>query len=344
VLSGANTFVGTATISGGTLQIGAGGTTGTLGTGTAAVIDNATLAFNRSDSLTVANPISGSGVLNQIGSGTTILTGNNTYSGGTTISAGTLQVGNGGTSGSVGTGAVTNDGALVFNRSDALSVAAISGTGTVTQAGTGTTTLTGTNTYTGATNVNAGALLVNGSLASGSAVTVTGNGTVLGGSGTIGGAVTIGNNLDAPVLRGGTGATATGSLTVGNLTMNSGSIVQLALGPGGGTAHSTLALTGTYSFQSSQTFQFINLGATISTYQDIITGVTTDPGTTGTWQFDQNFNLGFAGFFSYDSVNNSIDLTLTAVPEPGTWAAATLALIGLLAHQRKRLKKILDRS
>src|SRR2546430_10252478 len=42
--------------------------------------------------------------------------------------------------------------------------------------------------------------------------------------------------------------------SVGNLTMNSGSFVQLALGTS--LSHSTLALTGTYSFQSNQAFQF----------------------------------------------------------------------------------------
>ena len=71
---------------------------GTLGTG--AVINNAALAFNRSDALTVANIISGTGTLTQTGTGTTTLTGTNTYTGGTTISAGTLQIGDGGTTGS----------------------------------------------------------------------------------------------------------------------------------------------------------------------------------------------------------------------------------------------------
>ena len=49
--------------------------------------------------------------MNQIGAGTTILTGNNTYTGGTTISAGTLQLGNGGTTGSI-VGNVIDNGTL----------------------------------------------------------------------------------------------------------------------------------------------------------------------------------------------------------------------------------------
>ena len=91
-LGGANTYTGSTTISGGTLQIGNGGTTGTLGTGP--VIDDAALRINRSDAITVANAISGSGTLTQAGSGTTTLSGGtgNTYTGLTTVSAGTLNL------------------------------------------------------------------------------------------------------------------------------------------------------------------------------------------------------------------------------------------------------------
>ena len=70
------------------------------------MIDNGVLSFNRSDVATFAGTISGAGSVNQIGTGTMILTASNTYTGGTTISAGTLQLGNGGTTGSI-TGDVT---------------------------------------------------------------------------------------------------------------------------------------------------------------------------------------------------------------------------------------------
>ena len=48
--------------------------------------------FNRSDALTYAGVISGTGSLTQIGAGTTILTGANTYTGATSVTAGTLRV------------------------------------------------------------------------------------------------------------------------------------------------------------------------------------------------------------------------------------------------------------
>ncbi|MCP9886263.1 autotransporter-associated beta strand repeat-containing protein [Synechococcus sp. ATX 2A4] len=62
--------------------------------------------------------ISGEGFLQFEGTGTRILSGDNTYSGGTFIDGGTLQVGAGGGAGTLGSGAVVNNGALVFDRSD----------------------------------------------------------------------------------------------------------------------------------------------------------------------------------------------------------------------------------
>ena len=142
---------------GGTLQVGNAGTTGTLGTGP--VVDNGRLFFNRPDTTTVPNTISGTGVVRLI-TGTVILTGASIYSGITQIDAGTtLQIGSGGTTGSLGTGNVIDRGTLVFNRSDDVNVAnSISQTWSVTQAGTGTTTLTANSLYSGITTVTAGFL------------------------------------------------------------------------------------------------------------------------------------------------------------------------------------------
>jgi fibronectin-binding autotransporter adhesin len=155
ILTGNSDYSGGTVISGGTLQLGDGGTSGSI---VGDVLNNSLFAFNRSDAFLVPGVISGSGAVEQNGSGTTILTGDNTYTGGTTINAGTLQLGNGGTSGSV-VGDVANDGALAFNRSDSLIFdGLISGTGDVRQIGGGTTILTAQNTYSGATTVEAGTL------------------------------------------------------------------------------------------------------------------------------------------------------------------------------------------
>ncbi len=158
-LTGASSYTGATTISGGVLQIGNGGTTGSIAS--ANVIDNATLAFNRSNTGTYAGVISGSGSVSQLGSGTTILSGSNTYTGATTISAGTLQIGAGSTTGSINSTSVVNNAALAFNRSNALTYAgSMSGTGRVSQIGSGNTTLSGSSSYTGGTVISSGKVIL----------------------------------------------------------------------------------------------------------------------------------------------------------------------------------------
>jgi len=177
ILTANNTYTGGTTISAGTLQLGNGGTSGSI---VGDVANNGALVFDRSDAATFPGTISGSGSVTQAGNGTTTLTANNTYTGGTTISAGTLQLGNGGTSGSI-VGDVANNGALVFDRSDAVTFpGTISGSGSVTQAGSGTTTLTADNTYTGGTTISAGTLQLGNGGTSGSIVgDVTNNGSLV---------------------------------------------------------------------------------------------------------------------------------------------------------------------
>ncbi|MDU0338827.1 beta strand repeat-containing protein [Bosea rubneri] len=176
ILTANNTYSGGTTITAGTLQLGNGGTTGAI---LGNVTNNGTLAFNRSDSVTFPGLISGTGQVNQIGTGTTILTANNTYSGGTAIATGTLQLGNGGTSGAI-LGNVTNNGTLAFNRSDSVTFPGlISGTGQLNQIGTGVTILTADNTYSGGTTIAAGTLqLGNGGTSGAILGNVTNNGTL----------------------------------------------------------------------------------------------------------------------------------------------------------------------
>ncbi len=83
------TFLGGTHINSGTLQLGNGGTSGFV---VGDIENNGTLAFDRSNTLTIGGVISGTGGVNQIGSGTTVLTGVSTYSGPTTVASGGLTV------------------------------------------------------------------------------------------------------------------------------------------------------------------------------------------------------------------------------------------------------------
>ncbi|RQR45360.1 autotransporter domain-containing protein, partial [Burkholderia sp. Bp9140] len=99
-LTGSNTYTGGTTIAaGGTLQLGNGGTSGSVA---GDVVDNGALIFNQSANVMVANVLSGTGSLTQAGSGQLTLTGINTLSGPTTVGAGTLVV-----NGSLGQSSVT---------------------------------------------------------------------------------------------------------------------------------------------------------------------------------------------------------------------------------------------
>ena len=92
ILTGANTYTGGTEIDVGTLQLGDGGTTGSI-VGNVTMTNNGALTFNRSDMVSFAGRISGMGMVNQIGTGTTTLTGLNTYAGNTNVNAGTLRAG-----------------------------------------------------------------------------------------------------------------------------------------------------------------------------------------------------------------------------------------------------------
>jgi len=139
--------------------------------------------------------VSGTGSLTQAGTGTTVLTADNTYTGGTTISAGTLQLGSGGATGSI-TGDIADQGTLILNRANTLMLAgAITGSGSLTQAGSGTSILTGASTYSGNTEIAAGVLAIgdaqhaNAALSGGGVVSVAVS-AALAGYGSIAGSVT----------------------------------------------------------------------------------------------------------------------------------------------------------
>ena len=191
-----DTYTGGTTVSAGTLQLGAGGTSGSVA---GAITDNAALTLNRTDDYALGNVISGTGTLTQAGHDNVTLTGANTFTGNTAVGAGTLTLGNalalqnstlnynnqGGTL-SFGTLTAATLAGLTGAQNLALTnttpaavtltlgnnsvsstyTGTLSGAGGVTKNGTGTTTLgsgaAGGATYTGLTEVNQGTLVIGG--------------------------------------------------------------------------------------------------------------------------------------------------------------------------------------
>ncbi len=208
------------------------------------------ITFNGSGATNLAGIISnstGSGSIIQSGTGTTTLSGANTYAGGTTISAGTLNANN---STALGTGAVALSGATLgsTNSSTINNTVNLGGNSTlsgITTSGTlnssGSYNLTMANaTQSGAVNLSTGAIantltvevdsgtsaingvIANGGTSTGDNLTKTGNGTLtLGGTDTYTGTTTI---------TGGTIALGKSSVLAKTSNLNIGSNGTLNLG------------------------------------------------------------------------------------------------------------------
>jgi fibronectin-binding autotransporter adhesin len=218
ILTAANTYSGGTTISGGTLQLGNGGTTGSI---LGNVADNGVFAINRSDSFTFAGGISGSGVFNQIGAGTTTLTNTNTYTGPTTVTAGTLAIS---ATGSI-TSNVTNN--ATFNNAGTVTgsmtnTGATTNTGTITNGLTNSGTVNAAGTVNGVIANNAGTFRTTGALSSDSTFTNAAAATLAVGASTYtlqglltnSGAVTVANGATLDASAGGVTNNASGTITV----------------------------------------------------------------------------------------------------------------------------------
>ena len=292
ILLGSNSSSGTTTVTNGMLQIGDGGTSGSVGSGGISLSGAGLLAFNRADSVTITNSIGGGGgTLSQMGSGTLIVTGRGASYGQTVISDGTLQIGDGGANGSIGAGAITNNSVLVINSSTNVTFAnsqAIRGTGVLIQMGTGTTTLVASNTtYSGGTLISGGTLQVggggsgsqydtNGSLGTGN---VTNNATLAFSrriasdtasnniSGT--GALTVSGNSTALTLA---GSNSYSGLT----TINSGNSLRIGTGSINGTLGTgSVSNAGTLSFNRSDLYTVTSAISGAGALSQIGTGTTT---------------------------------------------------------------------
>jgi autotransporter-associated beta strand protein len=220
-INGNNTYTGTTNVASGTLQVGDGGTTGTLGTG--AVTNHGTLVYNRSDAATWANAMSGTGSLVKKGADILTLTTASTYSGGTTISQGSVQWN---VAGALGTGTITLNDASTGSSNTALVSPLSSGVTLannilVRNQGTGTTTIGSNGGTTANFQIYSGVITLEKDVTlQGKSVdrttftgriTGTGNITIDGG-GTPDGRVTLDNNSNN---------------FVGNVTVNPGALLQI---------------------------------------------------------------------------------------------------------------------
>ena len=316
------------------------------------------------DSLTISSAVDNNGVssnnaLVKSGAGTLILSGTNTYQGVTYIDDGILSIGqnvnlgnqvtgagvtinNGtlqatGTFGLYQTTAGTHDRAVTLANSADIDVTGtntlnidgiISGTGSLAKSNTGTLLLSGINSYTGATAINAGTLLVNGSLAAASAVTVN-SAAILGGTGTVNGAITLNSGgFLAPGARG-----AVTTLTGSSLTWNGGGTLTFNLGTS--STSDLLTLSGALTKGSAGTFTFdfndLSGGTSVgSTYTLVDFGSTTFSAS----DFSASGENGTFAIVGGDE----LQFTVSAVPEPATYALLALAGIAfLLAHRRRLL-------
>lgn len=147
LLTGANTYSGTTTVSYGTLELG-----NALAVQNSTVIVNAAagLGTNSTYSITTTNPLAFAGSIGSFtlgglsGAGNIALTDIGRNSSGTAVTAATVALSVGNNNSSTTYSGVLSDGTVTG--------------GQLTKIGTGTLTLTGLNTYTGGTTVNAGTL------------------------------------------------------------------------------------------------------------------------------------------------------------------------------------------
>ncbi len=298
ILTGANTYSGQTSIaSGSVLQLGNGGTTGSI---VSDVVNYGVLAFNRSDTVTFNGNVTGDGTLVQDGTGKVIVTTN--YTGKTIVNSGTLQIGNGATSGTV-TGNIVNNATVVYGQAASTTYSGvISGSGGLAVAGGGTVVLNGVNTYAGPTVVAAGSLIIGDLMHPGAGVvgtvTVTGA-AVVGGYGMIGGSLIATGGVVSP-------GNSIGTLTIaGDYAPNSASTLKIEVSP---TANDKLIVGG-----KAQLAGTLALALQPGTYSTSLTSILTAGSISGT--FSTVTYSGGDTSMAYGVVYGAHDVDLAMTPK-----------------------------
>ena len=332
-LTGANSYTGATVIDNGTtLRIGAGGTTGTLGSGP--VTTNGTLAFNRADDLTVANAIAGSGALSIEGAGTTTLTGANSFSGGLTVGVGaTLAIPASSALGSgrlalVGSATVTAT-LKVTGDTTISNPITVSGDPLFCVIPDTTTTITGSisdGTSPGDVVVQGGGVLALAAANNYTGATMIGSGSTLAlrGSGAIAASASVAN-AGALDLRGLTGgATLGGSFTqssTGSLFMRMGASGPQGLAiAGAASLDGVLSLTAAPGPYKSGVYRLLSAGSVSGTFSSFSTNL-----------------ASFARLYSLSYSGGAVDLTLVLGPDAANTRralSANSASLGAAMSQR----------
>jgi subtilase-type serine protease len=223
-LTGTNTYTGDTVVSAGLLQLGDGGTGGSI-ISNVTVDAGALFAINRSDTYEFSPAISGTGSFaatgGSTGLGATVLGGINTYSGATAVLGGTLRAGSA-TGFSPASAFTVSDGALLDLNSFDETIGSLAGAGKVSL-GSATLTTGGDNSSTwfsgsfdgngGLAKTGTGAFILTGDSGAFTGRTSVANG-ILAVDGTLGG--------DLSVSAGGR---LQGNGTVGNTTVAAGATV-----------------------------------------------------------------------------------------------------------------------
>jgi fibronectin-binding autotransporter adhesin len=337
VLNGGNGYTGRTFINEGILQLGSGSTTGSIASTVDIVTQpGSTFAVNRSNSVTISNVISGGGQFTQLGSGSTTLSGTNTFTGPVNVDGGSLVFSSASNLGN-GTAITFNGGIMVYaggntadisgrtttfntnggtintngNNVSFASSVGNAATGGFTKSGAGRLTLASGGNYTGSTAVSGGELRVNGPLSS-TAIAVAA-GATLSGTGNLAGAVTIDST---GVLVPGSGAV--GSITLGSLTTSGGSSLIWEFG----------ASTNDLAVVTTPSGLTINGGA-FTLYSE---GTTNPFGTTGTYNLVQYAGSILGSGVGSLTVSNPAAGKAYTFGESGGFVTLTVATSGLLAQ------------